>query len=872
MSIIKAGRSAIAGALSFAMLMAAPVQTFADEVADYTYAEETTLDLDSADMYAFKIIKQGASGTAVREIQRRLSELGYFNNPITGNFGSITKQAVTAFQIKCGLIADGIVGETTYNRLFADDAPKADAAVSVPTAAPTAAPADDDSSFGTNSVVSSSTPEFSGVLKTGSVGAAVKQMQRRLSELGYLKGAADGAFGKDTAAAVKAFQIKCGITVDGTLNFETYIRLYSSEAPSAGSEAAAPAPTQAPDDNWFIESQPATAAPTIIPTPVPTPTSAPINSTSVAFPGTLSKGSTGAAVKQLQKRLIELNYLTGAADGAFGNATKAAVKAFQAARGLNVTGDVDQLTHNALYSSDADTSVGDNFVEISRGSTGEAVKTLQQRLTTLGYYSGSLQGTFGALTEAALMDFQSTAGLTRTGVLDKATYTLLYSPRAPYNESEDGDYTELKMGDMGSDVKKLQQRLIDLKFLSDNADGYFGGNTQTAVKAFQIACGISVTGVATMETQARLFAYDAPMAGTATATPAPSAAPAATAYPELKTGSVGANVKTLQRRLIELKLLTGSADGAYGAKTAAAVKTFQISVGLEATGIADSATQIALYTGNLPTVTPAPTATATPDPDATPAPTYTILKSGSTGEAVKKLQERLEELGYYTATVNSIYDSNTVNAVKSFQKGNQISVDGVAGTQTQTRLYSDDAVSYDEAGDRADVESNTPSEVAGSAPHPVIGEIEDMDWFENTDGFFNRSHGTFKDGTTAVVTDVKTGISFTIRRLGGKNHADSEPLTEFDSWQIYRLYGGKWSWTRRAIIVTVGGKNIAASMNGMPHGGESISNNSFVGHLCIHFTNSRTHGTNRVDPDHQAAVKTALAADVSALNARIQAQ
>lgn len=872
MSIIKAGRSAIAGALSFAMLMAAPVQTFADEVADYTCAEETTLDLDSADMYAFKIIKQGSSGTAVREIQRRLSELGYFNNPITGNFGSITKQAVTAFQIKCGLIADGIVGETTYNRLFADDAPKADAAVSAPTAAPTAAPADDDSSSGTNSVVSSSTPEFSGVLKTGSVGEAVKQMQRRLSELGYLNGTADGAFGKNTAAAVKAFQIKCGITVDGTLNFETYIRLYSDEAPSAGSEAAAPAPTQAPDDNWFIENQPATATPTIIPTPVPTPTSAPTNSTSVAFPGTLSKGNTGAAVKQLQKRLIELNYLTGAADGAFGNATKAAVKAFQAARGLNVTGDVDQLTHNALYSSGSDTPAGDNFVEISRGSTGEAVKTLQQRLTALGYYSGSLQGTFGALTEAALIDFQSTAGLTRTGVLDKATYTLLYSPRAPYKEGEDGDYTELKMGDMGSDVKKLQQRLIDLKFLNDNADGYFGGNTQTAVKAFQIACGISVTGVATMEMQERLFAYDAPMAGTATATPAPSAAPAATAYPELKTGSVGANVKTLQRRLIELKLLTGSADGAYGAKTAAAVKTFQISVGLEATGIADSATQIALYTGNLPTVTPAPTATATPDPDATPAPTYTILKSGSTGEAVKKLQERLKELGYYTATVNSIYDSNTVNAVKSFQKGNQISVDGVAGTQTQTRLYSDDAVSYDEAGDRADVESNTPSEVAGSAPHPVIGEIEDMDWFENTDGFLNRSHGTFKDGTTAVVTDVKTGISFTIRRLGGKNHADSEPLIEFDSWQIYRLYGGKWSWTRRAIIVTVGGKNIAASMNGMPHGGESISNNSFVGHFCIHFTNSRTHGTNRVDPDHQAAVKTALAADVSALNARIQAQ
>ena len=50
------------------------------------------------------------------------------------------------------------------------------------------------------------------------------------------------------------------------------------------------------------------------------------------------------------------------------------------------------------------------------------------------------------------------------------------------------------------------------------------------------------------------------------------------------------------------------------------------------------------------------------------------------------------------------------------------------------------------------------------------------------------------------------------------------------------------------------GVTLAASINGMPHGGGSIADNNFEGHICIHFLNSRTHGTDNVDPDHQNAV------------------
>lgn len=132
---------------------------------------------------------------------------------------------------------------------------------------------------------------------------------------------------------------------------------------------------------------------------------------------------------------------------------------------------------------------------------------------------------------------------------------------------------------------------------------------------------------------------------------------------------------------------------------------------------------------------------------------------------------------------------------------------------------------------------------------------EYLDWFKEVQYIY-------KKGDEAIVTDVDTGKSFKVRRLYGGNHADTEPLTAEDTKIMKSIYGGSWSWDRRAIIVTVkDDKNIehkiAASMNGMPHGGESIDNNGMKGHFCIHFKNSRTHSGSRLDPGHQNAVKKA---------------
>ena len=137
---------------------------------------------------------------------------------------------------------------------------------------------------------------------------------------------------------------------------------------------------------------------------------------------------------------------------------------------------------------------------------------------------------------------------------------------------------------------------------------------------------------------------------------------------------------------------------------------------------------------------------------------------------------------------------------------------------------------------------------------PARGTAKEMDWWTSD------IQTIFARGTVAQITDVATGISWREQRRGGTNHADCQPLTAADTAAMKKAYGGTWSWSRRAIFVTINGVNYAASMNGMPHGGGSIADNDFNGHHCIHFTNSRTHGGNKVCPLHQAAIQKAAAA------------
>lgn len=217
---------------------------------------------------------------------------------------------------------------------------------------------------------------------------------------------------------------------------------------------------------------------------------------------------------------------------------------------------------------------------------------------------------------------------------------------------------------------------------------------------------------------------------------------------------------------------------------------------------------------------------------------YPTLSPGDTGDAVKKLQTRLKALEWFYGDIGGNYKDLTTQAVKDFQKAAGLSQTGIADNATQVALY----------------KSNAPKNTVESTAKPASGKSKEMDWW--TSGI----QTIFPRGATAVVTDVKTGLSWQVYRSGGTNHADVQPKTAADTAVMNKAYGGAWSWNRRAIWVSIGGNKYAASMNGMPHGSGSIPDNGFNGHHCIHFTNSRTHGSNSVDENHQRMVAYAASA------------
>lgn len=107
---------------------------------------------------------------------------------------------------------------------------------------------------------------------------------------------------------------------------------------------------------------------------------------------------------------------------------------------------------------------------------------------------------------------------------------------------------------------------------------------------------------------------------------------------------------------------------------------------------------------NLPTPTPLPTATPTPEPapiatpTATPAITimpesYPTLRRNDAGAEVKRMQQRLIELGYLkTGADDGDFGTGTYNAVRAFQRNNKLTADGIAGPATLTAMYSDNPV------------------------------------------------------------------------------------------------------------------------------------------------------------------------------------
>ena len=129
-----------------------------------------------------------------------------------------------------------------------------------------------------------------------------------------------------------------------------------------------------------------------------------------------------------------------------------------------------------------------------RGCTGDAVKTLQEKLNAKGFDSGSVDGIFGAKTYAAVTAFQKANGLGVDGIVGKLTWGKLYDA-TPVNVTPVTTQPMLRTGSRGDAVRKLQEMLNTKGYDCGSVDGIFGSKTKAAVLAFQKANGLGADGI-----------------------------------------------------------------------------------------------------------------------------------------------------------------------------------------------------------------------------------------------------------------------------------------------------------------------------------------------------------------------------------------
>lgn len=321
---------------------------------------------------------------------------------------------------------------------------------------------------------------------------------------------------------------------------------------------------------------------------------------------TLEFGSRGSDVLQLQKALLELGFNPNGTDGKFGRGTETAVKAYQAARGLEVDGKAGTKTLTMLY---GETDGGDGSITVpvttnpntlKYGDSGSRVTELQTALVKLGYDTNGVDGRFGAGTQRAVISFQKDNGLEADGLAGTKTLELLYK-KADGSSSSSGSSSSgltrtLRRGYTGDDVVTVQQRLKELGYYTGSIDGVYGSGSIAAATAFQKNNGLKVDGLTGQSTYAALFSSSAVAAGSSSSSGSSSSGSSST-YVKLQSGDKGTEVKKLQQALKDLGYDV-SADGTYGPITVAAVIAFQKLNGLDDDGIAGAKTQTVLYSGN----------------------------------------------------------------------------------------------------------------------------------------------------------------------------------------------------------------------------------------------------------------------------------
>ncbi len=550
----------------------------------------------------------------------------------------------------------------------------------------------------------------------------------------------------------------------------------------------------------------------------------------------LSLGNTGIAVQALQLRLKDLGYFDGDVSGLYDSDTEAAVKRFEQTFGTMQTGVATPKLQLKLFAATApaygtdayNNAVLSQYSILRPGTVGSSVYALQQRLKNLDYPILDLTGVFDEQTAECVRLFYATYGLPSSDTASVGMQQELYADTAkryspdvqvivtvPPDETpleppiaipEDGgeidESTAIALGNSGTRVSQIQQRLIALGYMAEGSDtGVFDQSTQEGVNRFLAAIGRTPNGMLTLDMQDFLLSSSAPAQGGSVEV---------SDYEDLAPGDSGDAVLALQRRLVELGYADGTPNGKYGPATISAVTFYQQCNGLEEDGLATAWLQSVLFSsraltydqtqmlsegfgdqGAGETTVPAeeqdfatqePQPEATPEPEPTPEPETDMLffnlTLGSTGSAVMSLQNRLVELGYLEMP-STLYDEATRDAVTAFQNAIGVEPTGEASASLQRYIYSkaapDASVRFEATGDSyASLQLGT----TGDAVTNLQRRLWQLGFLDKAD--VQDSIGAFNDATRQAVIDAQLKM--------GYGSADGVAGVEFQSF-LFSKYG-----------------------------------------------------------------------------------
>ena len=337
----------------------------------------------------------------------------------------------------------------------------------------------------------------------------------------------------------------------------------------------------------------------------------------------------------------------------------------------------------------------------------------------------------------------------------------------------------LQYGDEGEDVLELQTRLADLKYYTGNLSGRYREGTREAVKDFQADFDLEETGIADVLTQSVLFSA---------------------LYRPLRYGSTGEDVKTLQKRLMELGYYQGKISGNYLEGTQKGIRRFQEVNGLDATGEADPETQETLYSDRAVARADGTDATATPIPNQQnflvddaetalengvvmadePVAFTKKLKSGSSGKLVKQLQQRMTALGYYDGPISGNFAKKTVRAVKAIQKQNGMESNGVVDESTWNVIFNDA---------RIVMPDNTPKPTPSPTPVPFAITVDVANQV-------TKVYGRDEEGNYSVV--VRQMLCSTGTKKNPSDVGDWVLNGRHATWCVFPKWGNSYAryWTR----------------------------------------------------------------------------